>query len=328
VTDPTTWQYMAVAELGDRPHVVVDGAARPGTVCTLSHWPRTPTPRRLWADTSAEIVLRALRRPRLLPADVRLATVDHYDADGMIALALLVVEGLAERHGPLLAAAARAGDFGVVQSRHSALVAFALAALGSAERALETLPGLAERPQGFEDLWGREAAAYDAACAWRDSGAIDIEEDRARDLVIARIDEDVVAKTAVGWAGSVVHPAALHSVTTCLRVAEVVGRRYQLHYRYESWVRLAARRPRPRVDLTALATTLTEAEVDGGQWRFDGAGAVTPRLARTDGGPSTLSPERWLARVRTALDTLDRLEAAWDPYAAPADATTAASTAG
>ncbi len=335
------WQYLPVTEIGARPHVVVDGAARPGTVGTLSHWPGTPTPRRLWADTSAEIVLRALRRPRLLPADVRLATVDHYDADGMIALGLLVVEGLAERHGPLMATAARAGDFDVIHSRPAALVAFALGALGpggaaasddqavtadgavdatalSARRALEVLPALADRPAAFEELWGPEAAAYDAACALLHGGVVVIEEDRARDLAVARIEEDAVGDTARGWAGSIVHRAALHSATTCLRVAQVVGRRYRLHYRYESWVRLGRRRPRPRVDLTPLAAALTEAETDGGQWRFDGAGAITPHLGRVDGGPSTLSPDRWLAEVRSAFDTLDRLPPAWDPYAAPA----------
>lgn len=339
------WRYVPAGELADRPHVVVDGAASPATACTLSHWPRTPTPRQLWADTSAEIVLRALRRPRLLPAGVELATVDHYDADGAIALALLVVGGLAERHGVVLADAARAGDFDVIRSRRGALVAFALEALrarsasssGAAAvsddeacrpgrapdataaatyAALELLPSLVEEPEEFEDLWGPEASAYDAACTLRDRQTVRIEEHPALDLAVVRGDHDALAAAGAGWNGAAVHPAAVHSATACLRVAVVAGAHYELHFRYETWVRLTGRRPRLRVDLSALAETLTEAEADRGRWRFDGAGAITPVLCRADGAESTLSPERWLAEVGQALDALDRRAPAWDPYGA------------
>lgn len=316
------WRYVPIEELGDRPHVVVDGAARPATACTLSHWPRTPTPRRLWADTSAEIVLRARRRPQLLPAGVDLATVDHYDADGMVALGLLVAPDLAERHAAVLVEAARAGDFDVVRSRPGALVAFALEALRcadgtavSAQAALETIGELVARPEDFEELWGPEAAAYDAACALRQRHALRIEEHPALDLAVVRVDGEAADDGAAGWNGAAVHPAAVHSVTACLRIATIIGARFELRFRYETWVRLASRRPRLRVDLSALAEALTKAESDGGRWHFDGAGAITPRLHRSDGAESTLSPERWLSEVGASLAALDRCPPAWDPYA-------------
>jgi hypothetical protein len=349
---PCRPRYVPVAELDGRSHVVVDGAARAGTAWTLSHWPATPTPRGLWADTSAEIVLRALELPRRLPPVPELATVDHYDADGAIALALLVTEGLAEAHGALLAGAARAGDFDVVRRRDEALVAFALGALAPAGceqasegpeapppvgavagavvgglaapggedvagRALGLIPALAACPAGFEGLWGPEAEAYDRARRLLEAGSLRIEEHPELDLAVVRVDEHHPELVGAGWAGAVVHPAVVHSATSCLRVATLCGHRYELRFRYESWVRLASRRPRPRVDLGPLALALSEAERDGGRWGFDGAGAITPALRREDRGPSTLSRERFLAAAADALAALDRGPGAWDPYAEP-----------
>ena len=328
------WRYVPAAALEGRPHVVVDGAPRPGTRCTLSHWPATPTPEELWADTSAGIVRRALARPRSMPKGVEVATIDHYDADGVIALGLLTVDGLDEAHGGLLERAAAAGDFDVFADRRDALVAFALGALGpgdagagagpaedglaaAAGRALEVLPRLAEDPEAFEALWGAEAAAYDAAVALAAEGALRIEEDPERDLAVVRIDPAAAGAAGAGWAGAVVHRAAVHSATPCLRVATVAGDRLEVRFRYETWVRLAGRRPRPRVDLGGLARTLTEAEPDGGVWVFDGAGAITPALRRAGGAPSGLDPERFLALLGAALDDLDRGAPAWDPYARP-----------
>lgn len=329
------YRYVPTAQLGQEPHVVVDGAARPGTVCTLSHWPATPTPRRLWADTSAEIVLRALARPRLLPPGVELATVDHYDADGVIALGLLVDEELASLWGTRLAGAARAGDFDVVRCRQEALVAFALGALAdpggdgacrpdaavdataaAAGRALELLAELAAHPEDFEHLWGAEAAAYDRSLAMVEAGAVRIEQRPALDLAVVEVDDRHPDAAAAAWEGAPVHRAAVYSATSCLRVATMAARRYELRFRYESWVRLASFRPRRRVDLGPLAMALSEAESDGGRWEFDGAGAILPALRRVDGAPSTLAPARFLAQVAETLERLDQGPAAWDPYGA------------
>lgn len=331
------WSYVPATELDGQPHVVVDGAPRRGTVMTLSHWPGTPTPPSLWADTSAEIVLAALGQgPGALPPAVRVATVDHYDADGVIALAVLVLDGLADRHGPRLAAAARAGDFDVIDDHAAALVAFALAALGGAGSAhadtdcrpdatadataraaglaLEQLPALVGRPEEFETWWGPENAAYQASLVLRASGALAIEEHSGLDLAVVRLDDVALGLEASGWQGSPFHPAVVHSATTCLRVATVVGRRYNVRYRYETWVRLVSRRPRLRVDLSGLAERLSSLETDGGRWAFDGVGAIAPALAREDGGDSTLSPERFLAEATEALARLDEGPPAWDPY--------------
>jgi len=349
-------RYVPAHLLDGRPHIVVDGAPRLGTLCTLSHWPRTPTPDALRADLSAEIALGALAHPDLVP-DVEAVTIDHYDEDGVVSLGLLTVEGLAEAHGDLLVEAARVGDFGVVTDRRAALVAFALdaladpgrtplAALGPGRRpsdwletcalaateALRLLPALADRPEDHPELWHDEAEAYYAAVAAMAEGRVSVEDVPDADLAVVRVPVEgsrpptptpasapapspgpAPASTAHdGWAARVVHPAAVHSATTRMRVLTMSGRRYELRFRYETWVRLHSHRPRPRVDLSGLAAELSAAEHGAATWAFDGASALTPALHADR--VSALGPDRFLDMVLEALADLDAGPPAWDPY--------------
>jgi hypothetical protein len=334
---PSRFRYVPAHLLAGRPHVIVDGAARGATAYTLSHWPRTPTPAGLEGDLSAEIVRDALRQPGVLPPGVELASIDHYDVDGVVALGLGVLEGLDAAHGPLLVEAARVGDFDVVTDRRAALIAFALNGLfdhGEAlglpapvvsadpleycgavtEHALGLLVALAEDPDRFESWWGDEWSAYEASVRALSDGWATIEEVPELDLAVVRVAADHDG-AAAAWKSAPLHRAAVHSATTCLRVATVAGARMELRYRYESWVRLTSHRPRPRVDLTGLARALTAAEKQGARWEFDGAGAITAALHLAgDEATSTLGPGRFVEQVRDTLVALDDGPAAWDPY--------------
>jgi hypothetical protein len=334
-------RYVPAGLLAGERHVIVDGAPRPGTVCTLSHWPGTPTPPELWHDVSAGIVMRALASPELVPDGVEAASVDHYDADGVIALALLCVDGLAVEHGPLLVEAAQVGDFDVVADRRAALVAFGVAALDDGARAapvlgvavpgadgmdrtalaateaLRLLPALAEDPERHRELWAEEAAAFDASCAALGEGWAGIEERPGHDLAVVRVDTTHPHAPRAAWGGAALHRAAVHSATGCMRVATIAGGAVEVRYRYESWVRMVSRRPRPRVDLAPVAATQTKAESAGARWVFDGAGAITGALHVAGGAPSTLDPEHVVDVVCGAFEALDAGTAAWDPYAVP-----------
>jgi hypothetical protein len=267
------------------------------------------------------------------------ATIDHYDEDGVIALSLAVVDGLAERHRELLVEAARVGDFGVVFDRRAALISFSLAALSDPRRtplesvracanerakhleacgfaaahALTILTELASDPLRFESLWHDEAAAFDAAVKgigdW-----IDIEEVPEHDLAIVRIAPDRSTEPLGGW-GDLVHPAALNSATDRMRIATIAGHRMQLRYRYETWVWLESSRPRPRVDLSGLAELLSGLEPQAVRWSFDGAGAIRPVLQTVGGAPSGVPADLFLAQVKRAFSDLDSGPPAWDPYA-------------
>jgi hypothetical protein len=308
-------------------------------VCTLSHWPGTPTPVALWHDVSAGIALRAVERSDVFPELVDTVSIDHYDADGVIALALLCVEDLAADHGRLLVDAARVGDFDVVTDRNAAVIAFSVNALHDVERAavalgvavpdgegldrtawaaaqaLHILPALVEDPERYRLLWAEETDSYDASSRALADGWATIEERPEHDLAVVRVDVAHPDAPRAMWGGAPLHRAAVHSNTDRLRVATIAASRFELRYRYESWVRLERRRPRPRVDLAAAAAELTRAEGAGGRWVFDGAGALTGALHLADGGASTLDPEDVLSLVCQRLAVLDAGPPAWDPYA-------------
>ncbi len=262
----------------------------------------------------------------------------------MIALALLCVEGLAAEHGPLLVEAARVGDFDVVTDRRAALVAFGIETLGDVERAaplldvavpdgdvmertawaateaLRILPGLVADPERHRALWAEEADAFDASARALVEGWATIEERPEHDLAIVRVDvthPDAGSVLLERHAAAPRRGALGHGV---LRVATIAGGRVEVRYRYESWVRLSSRRPRPRVDLAPVAAELTRAETTGGRWVFDGAGAITGALHLAEGRSSTLEPEHVVDMVCARLDTLDGGTAAWDPYAVPTPA--------
>jgi hypothetical protein len=338
-TADTTRRYVPLAELRDRPHVIVDGAARPGTVLCLSHWPHTPTPPPVRADLSTEVVLLALEEG-LLDAAPALVTVDHYDEDAMASLALLVHDGLADRHAQLLVEVARVGDFGVVRQRRAALVAFALGALIDPRRtpvpalagataagrpdvtaeasrhALAIVPRLLDDHGPFAPLWADEAAAFDASRAALEAGWARLEEVEDVDLAVLRVDVGHPDATRARWAGRVLHPAAVHSATERLRVATVAAGRAEVRYRYESWVRLARPPRRLRVDLSGVAAELSAEEDGAARWSFDGAGAITAALHPQGEERSSLDPEFVVDLVVRRLAELDRGPAAWDPYAA------------
>jgi hypothetical protein len=321
------------------PHVMIDGAARPGTAATLSHWPRSSTPPELRRDLSAQIVIAALEAGYLAMSGVDIATIDHYDEDGVLALALALVPGLAEDHADLLVEAAAVGDFGVVRHRKSALLAFTLASLAdplrtplesvralggqkgkhleicglAAAHALSVIADLARDPSPYQNLWGDEAAAFDASSAGLGDW-VSLEEQPEHDLAIVRVASEHADAHLAHWEGQVVHPAAVNSSTERLRVATIAGDRFELRYRYESWVRMASIRPRPRVDLSGLASALTELEPAGAKWYFEGAGATRPVLATVGKAPSGMAPGEFLEQVVTHLSALDLETPAWDPY--------------
>jgi hypothetical protein len=260
---------------------------------------------------------------------VDVASIDHYDVDGVVALGLLVIDGLDDEHGPVLVEAARVGDFDVVTGRQAALIAFALNAVEEhhpappldrfehsgvvARSALDVLPRLAGDPEGFEALWGDEWSAYQASLRAVADGVVSIEEFPGHDLAVVTVDPHHDA--AFSWHAQPVHRAAVHSATDCLRVATLADGRMELRYRYESWVRLASRRPRPRVDLDPLARALTAAETASARWRFDGAGSITGSLhLEGDHMTTTIEPGRMVEMISDQLVALDGGPAAWDPY--------------
>lgn len=335
----TGLSYLPVEELGERPHVMVDGASRRGTVLTLSHWPQEATPPELACDLSAQIVFKFLhlleesgqprghRQNRSIRSVISAyekaerVTNDHFDEDGLVSVFALVEPETALSYEDLLAEVASCGDFGVVRSRRAARIAFAIGPLAeqitgavSAEGAgrpgswsgiryqavLERFVELIEHTERFEGFWAEADASYATCLARIASGEVVVEE-------IPEVDLAVVT----GPGGTDLDQTALHSSTQASRILVLVAGHTRLYMRYEGWVRYVSRHVPLRPDLAPLAGELSAAEPSSVVWAADGVGSIVTGMRPEPDGTSGLDPDTLRAAV---VSYLTRAPGAWDPF--------------
>lgn len=328
-------RFIPYDQLDARPNIIVDGAACEGTVLTLSHWPHSHTPAGLLRDTSTETAFAYLDSPQY---HVKAAAVsnNHFDEDGLLGIFTVLNPETAQKHRELLIDAASAGDFSVYRTRDAARIAFTIATYGDSMgspfaldlfelpyaqvasglyvRLLELLPRLITHLGDFENLWRDEDDRLEWSEQLIDKGEIVMEESPAQDLAIFRIPEALPERTVHRYARATltdVHPYALHSRTKCTRILLLRGPHAEFHYRYETWVQLASRRPPARVDLAPLAQALNERETSGARWQFEGVDKITPKLMPGDGAASTIPADTIRRLLEVALATG---APAWNPY--------------
>jgi hypothetical protein len=281
------------------PNIIADGPATDGTVLTLSHWPAAATPHPLRDDLSAQIVFHYLEAPDRWPS-AGVASNNHFDEDGLVSLFALVRPDFAMARRAFLIDVAWTGDFQEFRSREAARVSFTINAFAQPEscplgaalfrkpypetcaalytEGLARLPEMISHPERYRALWEKDDAQLAA-----DLGRVRLEEFPALDLAVVR---------------GRFHPSAIYTATRMNRIARIDGARFELQYRYESWVRYLSRPIRPRVDLRPLAARLGDLEPG---WEFEGVEHPSARLHRPDGGESRLASELWLAMVKDAL---------------------------
>lgn len=315
-------RFLPFDELHGTQHVIVDGAATDGTVTTLSHWPGTTCPPGTEADLSTQMAFLAVHADLDLGAGI--VSTNHFDQDGLAGILALVDPPAALEREHRLVDIASAGDFGVFEDRDSARISMALAAfadparspiaprlVGSYDRQcaalfeelLPRLPELCDHPDRYRELWEDEDRLLADDESLIEGGSIRIEEVPGLDLAILR-GERTASGRAHRFAADLVdgvHPMAVNNETRCLTVVDMTGPAPRLTYRYEGWVQLRSRRPRPRVDLAAAADELTSMEPGGAAWTFDGVHALVPSLHLVGAEASDIAPERFLAVVTGAL---------------------------
>ena len=307
-------RFVPYEELGSRPNIIVDGAASPSTVLTLSHWPKSGTPAELKRDTSAEIVFAYLDSPSL-HVEAEAVSNNHFDEDGLVGVYTLLDPANAGKHRDLLLDVARAGDFGTYWNRNAARIAFELSAFADSkqsplpeelfalpypamaaqlyERLLEVLPRLLTNPADYKSLWEAEDDRLAASEALIGGEEIAISERPDLDLAVVSIPEGLSTQTVHRFTqtrAAECHPFAIHNRTECSRILLVQGKHIEFQYRYESWVQYVSRRPPTRVDLSGLAAELNREEASGGRWAFDGVDRITPRLHLEGGTGTSLAP--------------------------------------
>lgn len=316
-------RYLAYDQLDGVPNIVVDGAAHPDSLITLSHWPRSATPAALRDDLSAQIAFHYLDHPEL-HVDADAVSNNHFDQDGLMSVYTLVDPPGAQARRDRVIDVARAGDFGTFQERDAARISWTIAVLeaelGSDQdhyaHLLDRVPELLDHPDRFRQYWADEDEHLDASEAALRSGDVRVEELEDLDLAVITVPETWAERTVHKFTISVpqaVHPGAVHNATDRFRLLYLQGRHYELQYRYETWVRYMSRRPPGRIDLTPLAQELSAREPDSVRWVFDGVDAIAPSLHLTGAGAggSAIPPELFRAEVTQALATG---ASAWDPY--------------
>jgi len=332
---PIPVRFAAYDELGAQPNIIVDGAPQEATVLTLSHWPKSGTPSELKRDTSAEIVFAYLDTP-CAHRPVELASNNHFDEDGLIALYALIDPQSAVAQRELLVDVASAGDFGVFRSRDAVRIVFALAAFaapqtspfgqsvfsGSYEdktaalyrKLLDVLPQILENPQSFQEYWREEDAHLAESINRIARKSIQIEERPALDLAIVRIHESLRATSEDAgeeMLNNVCHPFAIHNATRRNRILAVHGQTFELRYRYESWVQMCTAKPLPRVSLDNCCDELNAREDSGGEWINDPVDEITPRMYLSGSDGSSLASAEFITIIERHLR---EQEPAWDPY--------------
>lgn len=313
-------RYVPYHDLVDTPNIIVDGAGNANTLLTLSHWPHSGTPWELKDDLSAQIVFKYLDHPEC-HVSAEAASNNHFDEDGLVSLFALLNPEVSPAMRELLIDVAAAGDFGTYRFRDAARIAFVIGTFADAgtsplDRAifhrpypettailyremLARLPEILDHLERFQELWEPRERELDQSEAAIRNGSIRIEEVPSLDLAVITLDDTQFA----------CHPMAVHNATPCSRILQMTGRRYELRYRYESWVQVVSRRVLPRVDLTPLASQLSEEE--GKRWVFDGVDAITPHLALMNSRESRIPPEVFRRDVETFLASASP---AWDPF--------------
>lgn len=329
-------RFVPYHELKDStPNIIVDGAAGPGTVLTLSHWPKSGTPAALKRDTSGEIVFAYLDSPAS-HVGAEIASNNHFDEDGLIGIFELLQPAMAEKHRALLIDAAQAGDFGVYRRREAARIAFAISAFADSDtsplpaevfsmpylpmcgelyrRILEVVPAMLTNLEDFRRLWEGEDEKLSASEELIEKGTVTIEEQPELDLAIVRLPVDLAAQGAHRFAQRRLegcHPFAANSHTNCARLLTIQGNRVEFQYRYESWVQVVSRRVLPRVDLKPFAEELNREERSGGKWVFDSVERITPRLHMTGSSASSIPAESIRKQLERFLTTAP---SAWNPF--------------
>jgi hypothetical protein len=317
--------FVPYFDLGGTPNIIVDSVPTAATILTLSHWPDSGTPAALQDDLSAQIVFHYLDGDPQLEA-VPAVSNNHFDKDGLAGIFALLFPEIGQRYRDLVVDVASAGDFGVYRLHDAAHIAFAVSSYESSLRSplaplmnvepshrrvallyQELLPRFAEwmrAPDSIRQLWIDEDAYLQETEVRIRRGDIRVAEQPDLDLAIVTIPDGRRVPTPPGlpeYADALCHPMAIHNATRMFRVLYCCGHRYEMHYRYETWVHYVSRLHPPRVDLAPLALELSALEGPGVEWTFDGVSEITPRLYLCNAEESRIPLESFKARLLSAL---------------------------
>ncbi|MGY3090388.1 hypothetical protein ACVWYF_003443 [Hymenobacter sp. UYAg731] len=289
--------FVPFAQLRQQPTIVVDSVGL-GAVLTLAHWRGAATPPALRDDTSAGSVLRALHQPTTPGLAAAAVTANHFDIDGFIGVWSLLNPELALKHEVLLRMVAVLGDFREIDLAHP--LAAAALKLGcwlnaeekarfyepfgapirrrredeaSAEKFDWFLPRFAEilqKPEAGRAAWQPEYDWVLRAAAIAQSPQTTRRNHPEIGLAVVNTPVPLPYYALFG-------PTAGYDIV----LSQYEGNRYELEYKYTTWIDLASRPTLPRLALAPLVTRLNSLETSGRTWAADGITDTGPLLRLT-----------------------------------------------
>ncbi len=289
-------QFIPFAEVKNHKAIIVDSTHANGVM--LSHWRGVPTPAEIRDDTSAAIVLHALRQ-ELPQLNLAYVSANHFDIDGFVGVWALLNPKLALENEELLRQMALIGDFRELDLNHP-LAGEALKLvcwLNAKERELFYKPFAADEaeekeaaqcvqkfryflrefgpvlqdPNWEKGAWEEEVASV--LLGYRDMYKPETTLTRFPELGL------IVVETP--------HPVHYYALFSRTQGFDMVlacysNNRYELEYKYTTWVDLATRPTLPRLTMAPLAARLNQLETSGRTWTYDSVTETGP-LLRLDG---------------------------------------------
>ncbi|MBA9076226.1 DUF6687 family protein [Rufibacter quisquiliarum] len=331
------YSYLPFPELKKTPAVVVDSFHPNGLV--LSHWRGAPVPDELREDTSAGMVLQALKQDWPELKKYHRATANHFDIDALVGVWALLNPVLAGQHEELLRQVAIIGDFrelnlsaphaeealqlvcwinaeeksrfyppfGAYELEENEVVA----SIPKFEFFLQAFTEVLLHPQEYRTLWQPEFEQVMQRHAQMHGPETNLTALPALGLVVLETPEPV-------------HYYALFSRTAGFDIvlACYQDQRYEVECKYTTWVDIASRPTLPRPDLRPLARHLNSLETSGRSWAADGPTDTGPLLrlqgqelskAQRYGNPqerpvysSSLTPAQMVREVSAFLEEVFR----------------------
>lgn len=254
--------------------IVVDGQLT--DAFPLSHWRGNNIHEHLADDTSAAIVLNAIQRniPQLQFPQV---TANHYDIDGLVGVWSLLHPQKALKHDLLLRHVALIGDFREVEPDNplSMLALKIVLALNHLEKK-QFYPPFGEKQEAeacvnkFQTFIPLFSQLIEDVEQFRDAW----EEDWKKIMHGLNIARNATVTHHSSIRLTEIHlaePISYYAFTWLAKDADMIlsvypQQRYELEYRYTTWVDAAKRKTFPRMHLYPLVEILNEREIAPFRW--------------------------------------------------------------
>ncbi|GAA4301116.1 DUF6687 family protein [Nibribacter koreensis] len=306
------FSYLPFPEVKNHPAVIVDSFHSNSLV--LSHWREAPTPMSLREDTSAGMVLQALKQNWPDLQKYQYVTANHFDIDALVGVWALLYPELALQHEETLRQVAVIGDFRELDlSNPFVEKALKLVCWLNAEEKARFYP-----PFGAEDLEENEVVAsipkfhyfleaftqvLENTEAYKQVWLPEYEQVLAGYQQIHSPATHITKRDDLGViiieTSAPVHYYALFGPTAGydIVISCYDQNRFELECKYTTWVDLHSRPTLPRPDLKPLAAQLTQLESGGQTWSADGV---------TDTGPLLRLQKEKLTKAQRYSNPTDR----------------------